>query len=401
VSTDECALNRKSQTGGDGKPKEKVEKKPEWQPEDGGKEFACRVMDGVEGGHDGLKAYAGKAATAVRKKTPRRVRLTPQDYARGVLSGDRVILARAITLVESNAERHVEEAQELLKLLLPHAGKSIRIGITGVPGVGKSTFIEAFGCYLIEQGHRVAVLAVDPSSSISGGSILGDKTRMEKLGRTRGSFIRPSPSGGTLGGVARKTRESMLVCEAAGFDVILVETVGVGQSEVTVRSMVDFFLLLMLAGAGDELQGIKKGIVELANALVINKADGDNALPAEHARSEYERALHYLQPATKGWLTHAYTCSSITGTGITNMWDVVQEFKKITTTSGIFQDHRRKQTVKWVHEMINEHLQALFFKHPEINRMLPKIEKDVADGNLPAVAAVRQLLDAFHRRWQI
>jgi LAO/AO transport system kinase len=397
VSTDERALNRTSQTEGDGNTGKKTEKKPEWQPENGGKVFACRVMDGVEGGHDGIKAYSSIARPAVRKKAPRRARLTPEEYAQGVLDGDRMILARAITLVESNAERHVEEAQELLKRLLPHAGKSIRIGITGVPGVGKSTFIEAFGCYLIERGHRVAVLAVDPSSSISGGSILGDKTRMEKLGRNKGSFIRPSPSGGTLGGVARKTRESMLVCEAAGFDVILVETVGVGQSEVTVRSMVDFFLLLMLAGAGDELQGIKKGIMELANALVINKADGDNTLPAERARAEYERALHYLQPATQGWLTHAYTCSSIAGTGIADMWDVIQEFKKVTAASGVFQDHRRKQTVKWVHEMINEHLQSMFFKHPEINRMLPEIEKAVADEDLPAVAAVRQLLDAFHQ----
>lgn len=401
MSTDERGPDRTSQRSEDGCKDNQAEKKPEWTPKDGGKAFACRVMDGVAGGHDGIAAYAGTGHQSVRKKSQRRSKLTPDQYAQGVLNRDRMILARAITLVESNAEKHVEEAQELLKILLPKSGNSIRIGITGVPGVGKSTFIEAFGCYLIEQGHRVAVLAVDPSSSISGGSILGDKTRMEKLGREKDSFIRPSPSGGTLGGVARKTRESMLVCEAAGFDVILVETVGVGQSEVTVRSMVDFFLLLMLAGAGDELQGIKKGIMELANALLINKADGDNALPAKRARAEYERALHYLQPATQGWRTHAYTCSSINGKGITEMWEVIQEFKTVTTTSGVFQNHRRKQTVKWVHEMINEHLQTLFFKHPEIKRMLPEIEKAVADEDLPAVAAVRQLLDAFHQHFQM
>ena len=370
------------------------EKRHSWVPEGGAKGFACRIMDGVEGGHDGIAAYAPKKAHEP-KKIVRRQHLTPGQYAEGVLNGERVMTARAITLVESNAEKHIEEAQELLKILLPHTGNPIRIGITGVPGVGKSTFIEALGCYLTENGHKVSVLAVDPSSSISGGSILGDKTRMEKLCRDDRCFIRPSPSGGALGGVARKTRETMLVCEAAGYDVILVETVGVGQSEVAVRSMVDFFLLLMLAGAGDELQGIKKGIMELANALLINKADGDNTAAAERARNEYERALHYLQPATEGWLTHAYSCSSITGRGISEIWDVIKTFKDATAETGVFHLHRKSQNIKWMYDMINTHLQMLFYKHPEIKKLLPGIEKSVSDETLPVVAAVRQLLDVF------
>ncbi len=378
-----------------------IEKLPEWAPEGGGKGFACRVQDGVAARHDGAAApSAGPLNTSsVKHRPPSRFRrpvLSAQEMAKQVLEGNRMVLARAITLVESNAPRHADKAQDLIRRLLPHTGQAIRIGITGVPGVGKSTFIEALGCYLTGKGHRVAVLAVDPSSSISGGSILGDKTRMEKLSQDANCFIRPSPSGGSLGGVARKTRETMLVCEAAGFDVILIETVGVGQSEVTVRSMVDFFLLLMLSGAGDELQGIKKGIMEIANALVINKADGDNKLPAERARTEYERALHYLQPATRGWTTHAYTCSSLTGDGINKIWETIKTFEHITRESGVFQSFRKKQTVKWVHDMINEHLTSLFFKHPEVTAQLPDIETAVSEGSMPAVTAVRKLLQIFH-----
>ncbi|HPA13660.1 MAG TPA: methylmalonyl Co-A mutase-associated GTPase MeaB [Desulfobacterales bacterium] len=369
-------------------------KRPEWAPEEGGNGFACRVMDGVEGGHDGISSYTGTGSQKPANRY-RRVQLSAENYADGVLNGNRAILGRAITLVESNAMAHVDLAQDVLKILLPHTGKSMRVGITGVPGVGKSTFIEALGCYLLERGHRVAVLAVDPSSIISGGSILGDKTRMELLGRDERCFIRPSPAGGTLGGVARKTRETMLVCEAAGFDVILVETVGVGQSEVAVRSMVDFFLLLMLAGAGDELQGIKKGIMELADALVINKADGNNKIFAQTARNEYERALHYLQPATEGWVSHAYTCSAAKKQGIDNIWNVIEKFRAITTKSGVFEKNRRNQNVKWVHEMIGEHLRSLFAKHPEVIKILSDIEEAVADGTMPAVAAVQQLIDVF------
>ncbi len=274
-------------------------KKPDWVPENAGKEFTTSVMKGVETSHDGLPGASRVTRESV--PTPRRRSLTIDNYVQGVLKHDRTILARAITLIESNSAKHMDMAQEVLRQLLPYTGKSIRVGITGVPGAGKSTFIEAFGIYLVEAGFRVAVLAVDPSSTVTHGSILGDKTRMEKLSRQENCFIRPSPSGGTLGGVTRKTRETALICESAGYDIILVETVGVGQNEVTVRSMVDFFLLLKIAGAGDELQGIKKGVIELADAIVINKADGDNILQANIAKQEFANALHYLKTPSKGW----------------------------------------------------------------------------------------------------
>lgn len=370
------------------------QKRPSWVPEGGGEGFACSVMDGVAAGHDGIRSC--KTAGKGKKKSKySRPKLTPAQLAEGVLNTDRGILGRAITLAESNLPAHTDEAQEVLKTLLPHTGKSIRVGITGVPGVGKSTFIESLGYFLINNGYKVAVLAVDPSSSKSGGSILGDKTRMERIGRDERCFIRPSPSGGTLGGVARKTRETMLICEAAGFDVILIETVGVGQSETTVRSMSDFFLLLMLAGAGDELQGIKKGIMELADALIINKADGDNKLAAEMARNEYERAMHYLQPSTEGWTSHAFTCSAKKDRGIEEIWQVILKFKEITGQSGVFDNHRRQQNINWVHDMVDEHLRNLFIRHPKIAETLPGIEKEVADEVLPAVAAVQKLIKIF------
>lgn len=372
-------------------------KKPEWVPEDDSTGFACRVMDGVAAGHDGISSYQASAVVPPTKIV-HRPRFTADEYARGVLSGNRAMLGRAITLVESNAAQHIDQAQEVLQQLLPHTGKSIRVGITGVPGVGKSSFIESFGCYLLEQGHRVAVLAIDPSSSISGGSILGDKTRMERLSRDERCFIRPSPAGKTLGGVARKTRETMLVCEAAGFDVVLIETVGVGQSEIAVRSMVDFFLLLMLSGAGDELQGIKKGIMELADALAITKADGSNKMQAQAARSEYERAMHYLQPSTEGWVSHAFTCSSQTGEGIAEIWRVIEKFRELTTASGVFDQHRRDQNVKWVHEMIDAHLHERFVRHTGVRQIIGPVEKAVAEGSLPAVAAVHRLLEAFEQK---
>lgn len=241
-----------------------------------------------------------------------------------------MILAKAITLIESNAPKDFDKAQRVLQALLPRTGHSLRIGITGVPGAGKSTFIEAFGQLLCQQGYKVAVLAVDPTSSITGGSILGDKTRMQKLSREPNCFIRPSPSGGTLGGVARKSRETMMLCEAAGCDVILVETVGVGQSETTVRSMVDFFMLVVLTGAGDDLQGIKKGIMELADAIVVNKADGDNLERAKVTQGEYERMVEFIRPATEGWKTHAYRCSALQKTGLLELWAVMREFEKVT-----------------------------------------------------------------------
>ena len=333
-----------------------------------------------------------------RRVSPKRRRLTVQEYVDGVLSKDRNITAQTITLVESNAPAHMAMAQEVLRELLPHTGKSIRVGITGVPGVGKSTFIEALGMFLIERGHRVAVLAVDPSSTVTGGSILGDKTRMEDLSRDTRAFIRPSPSGGTLGGVTRKSRETVLVCEAGGFDAILVETVGVGQSEVTVRSMVDFFLLLMLSGAGDELQGIKKGIMELADALLINKADGDNKVRASAAKTEYNRALHYLAPATEGWYTRAYTSSALTGEGIQEIWSVIEDFRKNTAESGVFEQRRRNQTLDWVYSMVEEHLLTSFFNHAGVEGVRAQVERAVLDGHMPPTVAVQKLIKRFEGR---
>lgn len=311
----------------------------------------------------------------------------------GVLSGDRTRLGRAITLVESNAPAHFAQAQEVLRLLLPHAGRSVRLGITGVPGAGKSTLIEALGSHLTRQGHRVAVTAVDPTSSRTGGSILGDKTRMERLSADPNAFIRPSPSGGVLGGVARKTRETILLFEAAGYDVILVETVGVGQSEVTVRSMVDFFLLVLVAGAGDELQGIKKGVVELADAILVNKADGPNAVAAEVARGEYERALHYLQPATPGWQSRAVCASALTGEGVPEIWRMVEEFCAATRASGAFERRRQEQEREWLHSLIEQQLVERFKANPRVAQLLPELEAAVMAGRLPATTAAQRLLD--------
>lgn len=371
--------------------------RPEWIPAEGGPEFSTYVIKGVDGGHDGMPGQHAhvRSSSPQRSAGNRRRDLSVDEHVQGVLTKDRMVIARTITLIESNARAHIDKAQDVLRQLLPHTGQSIRVGITGVPGVGKSTFIESLGTMLCDEGHCVAVLAVDPSSSLTRGSILGDKTRMEKLARHPNAFIRPSPSGGTLGGVARKSRETILLCEAAGFDVILVETVGVGQSETTVRSMVDFFLLLMLAGAGDELQGIKKGIIELADALLINKADGDNKMRAMAARQEYSRALHYLTPATDGWTAQAYTCSSLTNEGISDIWQVIENFRTQTTTSGVLAARRRTQLREWVYAMVEEHLLARFFEHPGIAKLIPDIEQSVMDGTMPATVAVQTLLQAF------
>ncbi|RIW33617.1 methylmalonyl Co-A mutase-associated GTPase MeaB [Bacillus salacetis] len=336
-----------------------------------------------------------KPARKFRKKS--KVLQPIDDLIEGVRAGNRRDLARAITLIESNSPEHFNHGQELLKKLAPHTGNSIRIGITGVPGAGKSTFIETFGESLCEQGHTVAVLAVDPSSTVTGGSILGDKTRMENLSRNPGAFVRPSPSGGVLGGVHRKTRETMLLCEAAGYDIILVETVGVGQSEVIVRGMVDFFMLLVITGAGDELQGMKKGIMELADLIVVNKADGDNFHAAQKTRREYKGILHFLQPATKGWETQALTCSALRSTGIEEIWNTISLFEKITKDSGVFDERRRSQTKEWLHSMISDRVLNHFFQDPVIKSSFPDIESSVIAGSQTASQAVEKLMNLYKK----
>ena len=316
----------------------------------------------------------------------------PQFYVQGVLKCERRVLAKTITLIESSLSAHQDLARTIIDLLLPYTGKAIRLGITGVPGVGKSTFIESLGTMLVKKGHRVAVLAVDPSSKRSGGSVLADKTRMEKLSIDRNAFIRPSPSGGTLGGVARKTRETMIVCEAAGFDVMIVETVGVGQSETTVASMVDFFLLLMISGAGDELQGIKKGILELADAVAVNKADGDNVERAEMARKQYETALHFLAPSSPNWTPPVFTCSAIEMTGIDEIWESVLAHHKRLTLTGELQANRKKQAVDWMWSLVKEGLKERFYQNPEVKKLLPEIIKEVESGKTASTLAAARLL---------
>lgn len=324
----------------------------------------------------------------------RRRQLTVDDYVAGVLTGDRAMLARAITLVESGSRLHEAQAQEVLNRLLSHTGKAKRVGITGVPGVGKSTFIESLGCFLVEQGHRLAVLTIDPTSSRSGGSILGDKTRMERLCQLPHAFIRPTPAGDSLGGVARRTRETMLLCEAAGFDTILVESVGVGQSEIALRSMVDFFLLLLLPGAGDELQGIKKGIIEMADLVLINKADGDNRMRAEHARADQDAALHYSQPATPGWKTAVGLCSSLTGEGVPQIWEQIERFYTELTPRGVIAERRQQQTLEWLGDLVHDELRRRFYRDPRVTAQLPVLKQALLRGEMTAVRAAKQLLAA-------
>jgi LAO/AO transport system kinase len=305
------------------------------------------------------------------------------------------MLSQAITLLESTREDHRETAREVVERCLPHAGNSIRVAVTGVPGVGKSTFIEALGPHLLDKGHRLAVLAVDPTSERSKGSILGDKTRMGALASSDDVYIRPSPTAGTLGGVARTTRESIFLCEAAGFDTILVETVGVGQSEVTVQSMVDFFLLLGLAGAGDELQGIKRGIVEMADAIAINKADGENRRAAEEARAEYERALHLLGETDSGWDPPVLTCSGQTGDGIQEVWTAVEKYQSEMQTSGYFDTQRRRQARHWMYQTIEQRLRDDFFSNREVQAARDEIEHAVLQGQLSSFAAADKLLSIY------
>lgn len=369
--------------------------KPSWVPEEPNDKFACRVMSGINGIKDTTTGNINPMIASGKMKPRKKLVMTEDQYVEGVLKGDRMTLSRAITLIESNNSRHFAKAQRVLQRLLPHTGKALRIGITGVPGAGKSTIIESFGNMLCDAGHRVAVLSIDPTSSVTKGSILGDKTRMGTLSRRSEAFIRPSPAGGTLGGVARKSRETMLMCEAAGYDIILIETVGVGQSETTVRSMVDFFMLVVLTGAGDDLQGIKKGIMELADAIVINKADGDNLLKAKVARAEYERMIEFIRPATEGWPTHAYLASAYTKMGLPELWTVIQAFKKQTTESGVFQKRRDGQLLDWMHSMIDEHLHNLFFEDRVITGRMPEVKAAVLDGTISPTQAVKELIGMF------
>ena len=327
----------------------------------------------------------------------RKTQPSPQELINGILSGNIAALSRAITLVESTNEAHLAKANEVINACLPHANKSVRIGITGVPGVGKSTFIEAFGKYLTGLGKKVAVLAVDPSSTISHGSILGDKTRMEELVKDPNAYIRPSASGETLGGVARKTRETITLCEAAGFDTILIETVGVGQSETAVHSMVDFFLLLKISGAGDELQGIKRGIMEMADAIVINKADGDNIKKAKLAKVEFNRALHLFPAKKSGWTPTTATCSAITREGIPEVWDTILKFKELTETNNYFFEKRKEQNQYWMLETINEQLKTNFYNHPEIQNLLDSTKKAVQNDEISPFAAAQLLLEKYFK----
>ena len=318
-----------------------------------------------------------------------------EELAEKVRSGDRLALARAITMIESTREDHRTHAERLLETLLPDTGKSIRVGISGVPGVGKSTFIETFGQHVIAAGHKVAVLAVDPSSRRTGGSILGDKTRMEQLSRNPDAFIRPSPTAGTLGGVARRTREVLLACEAAGFEVVLVETVGVGQSETAVSDLVDMFLLLLLPGGGDELQGIKKGIMELANMVVVNKADGDLADVAERSAAEYANALRLLHPTTSEWIPPVLTCSSLKGTGISEVWHRIGEFAALMRSSGAFEARRAEQARRWMWGEVDENLLSAFRRHPDVRKLLAELENRVSETEMTPSTAAQILLESF------
>lgn len=325
----------------------------------------------------------------------RRATLTLEDYVEGVLSGDRMRLARAISLVESTNADHQRLAQELLVRLAPHTGKAHRIGITGVPGVGKSTFIESFGTLLIEEGHRVAVLAVDPSSSRSGGSILGDKTRMETLANNPAAYIRPSPSSGRLGGVTRTTRETMMVMEAAGYDVVLVETVGAGQNETVVADMTDFFLVLMLPGAGDELQGIKKGVLELADLIAVNKCEDDNAQKAEAARQHYANALHIMTPSSPNWRPPVLKVSGLRGLGLKELWERIGEHHRIFRESGELEELRRRQRITWMWNLIEDKLMDAMRHHPEVQGELPRITGAVESGAMTVPTAALDLLGRF------
>lgn len=346
---------------------------------------ALRVNEGI----DQPDPLNPEAARRFRDSIPKE--LDAANYVQGILEGNRALLSKAITMVESSLPRHQKLAQEIIAGCVPHSGKSVRVGITGVPGVGKSTFIEALGKHLTAQGHKIAVLAIDPSSRRTKGSILGDKTRMEDLANDPNAYIRPSSSAGTLGGVARNTRESIILCEAVGFNIIFVETVGVGQSETAVHSMVDFFLLLMLAGAGDELQGIKRGIMEMADAIVINKADGDNIKKAELAAREYKNALHLFPPSPSGWAPVVITASSTEKNGIDKIWEMVEKYLNLTKSSGFFDVRRKEQALQAFTDTIEEAIRQKFYHDPLVVSHLHAVQQDILSGKISPYAAAQEL----------
>lgn len=329
------------------------------------------------------------------KKRVQRKQYTPAEFVDGILKGDITILSQAVTLVESSLYEHQQIAQEIIEKCLPYAGKSVRVGITGVPGAGKSTSIDVFGMHLLGQGHKLAVLAIDPSSERTKGSILGDKTRMEELSRQQNAFIRPSPSAGSLGGVARKTRETIILCEAAGFDSIFVETVGVGQSETAVHSMVDFFLLIQLAGTGDELQGIKRGIMEMADGIIINKADGDNIEKAKLAAAQFRNALHLFPAAESGWSPQVLTYSGYYNLGVKEIWDMVDAYVEFTRKNGYFDYKRNEQAKYWMYESINEALRDSFYHNPAVESQLAGTEKMVLNNEISSFVAAKHMMDLF------
>lgn len=325
----------------------------------------------------------------------RKKQLTIDEYVTGIRAGNISILSQAVTLLESSLNEHQQIAQQIIERCLPYAGKSIRIGITGVPGAGKSTFIESLGMYLVKNNHKLAVLAIDPSSERTKGSILGDKTRMEELSAAPNAFIRPSPSAGSLGGVARKTRESIILCEAAGFDTIFIETVGVGQSETAVHSMVDFFLLIQLAGTGDELQGIKRGIMEMADGIAINKCDGNNIEKAGLAKVQFQNALRLFPAPESGWIPTVVTCSAIESSGIADVWDMVLQFISFTKLNKHFDEKRNSQSKYWMYESINEHLKSNFYQNNTIKQLLLEAEKNVLSNKISSFVAAKELLDNY------